>query len=187
MSQNTILLIDIETTGLEPKSGKIVEVGIVTLNLETGEINTIMDVVCHETGITKQEVEESWIVKNGYITLEEVRHSQNFSNLKPVIQKIIDCYPTGATAFNREFDFRFLKDRGITFQKELPCPMLLSTDICKLPGKYENKHKWPKAQEAYDHFFPESEYKEKHRGADDAFHEAQIVHELYKIGVFKIN
>jgi len=187
MSGTKILIIDIETTGLDPKSGKIVEVGIVSLNLETSVITTILDSLCHENGITRQEVEESWIVKNGYITVEEVRHSPNLNVIKPVIQKIIDCYPDGATAFNREFDFRFLRDRGIIFPKELPCPMLLSTDICKLPGKKSDSFKWPKAQEAYDHFFPQSQYNEKHRGADDAFHEAQIVHELYKIGVFKIN
>ncbi|MCK5906008.1 MAG: hypothetical protein KAG37_00375, partial [Flavobacteriales bacterium] len=83
------------------------------------------------------------------------------------------------------FDFEFLISRGFRFPKMLPCPMLLSTDVCKLPGNY-GKYKWPKVEEAYDHFFPNNTYVEKHRGADDAFHEADIVYELHKMGLFKI-
>lgn len=37
------------------------------------------------------------------------------------------------------------------------------------------------------HFFPAITYNECHRGADDAKHEALIVYELYKLGVFKLN
>jgi len=180
-----ILIIDIETTGLDPVTSKIVEVGIVSLDLDTGEKWTLMDEVTHETGITRQEVEESWIVKNGYMTAEEIIRSLNFSILKPLIQKFIDEYPDGATAFNIKFDFDFLKHRGIVFKKELPCPMLASTDICKLPGKF-GKYKWPKAEEAWNFFYPGADYKEKHRGADDAWHEADVVRALYVQGNFKI-
>jgi DNA polymerase-3 subunit epsilon len=42
-------------------------------------------------------------------------------------------------------------------------------------------------EEAFKFFFPESQYIEAHRGADDAKHEAMIVYELYKLGIFKIN
>jgi DNA polymerase-3 subunit epsilon len=56
--------------------------------------------------------------------------------------------------------------------------------VCKIPGNY-GKYKWPKVEEAYDFFFPNNNYVEKHRGADDAFHEADIVYELHKIGLFK--
>ena len=39
---------------------------------------------------------------------------------------------------------------------------------------------------AWQHFFPGVDYIEQHRGADDAVHEAQIVYELYKLGVFTV-
>jgi hypothetical protein len=41
--------------------------------------------------------------------------------------------------------------------------------------------------EAYNHFFPEKNYKELHRGGDDSLHEAEIVYELYKLGEFKLD
>jgi DNA polymerase-3 subunit epsilon len=82
------------------------------------------------------------------------------------------------------FDVGFLSAKGLTFT-ELPCPMLLSTPLCKLPSVREG-YKWPKVQEAYDFFFPGNEYVEEHRGADDAMHEAEIVYELYNRKVFKL-
>ena len=86
-----------------------------------------------------------------------------------------------------KFDFDFLKSRGFKFPKELPCPMKLSTNICKIPSKNKKGYKWPKVQEAYDFFFPDNDYIEKHRGADDAFYEADIVFKLYKMSIFKID
>jgi DNA polymerase-3 subunit epsilon len=71
--------------------------------------------------------------------------------------------------------------------------MLLSTNICKIPhkkgknGKRRKGNKWPSVMEAYKFFFPDNEYIEKHRGADDAFYEADIVFKLYKMGIFKID
>ncbi len=180
-----ILIIDIETTGFLKSGGKIVEVGIVELNLNNGDRKIIFDEITHERGITRSEVENSWIVNNSDLTVEEVRLSKNLNVSLPTIQAIISNYALGATAFNRPFDFDFLESRGVKFQKKLPCPMQLSTNICKIPGNYK-KFKWPKVEEAYDFFFPSTSYVEKHRGADDAMHEAEIVYELYKRGVFKV-
>ncbi len=179
-----ILIIDIETTGFSPQSDKIVEVGIVELDLETGEIKTILDKVCQELPMKLEDIEKCWVVEKGFMKADEIMLAPELNSILADIQNIISEYH-GATAFNRNFDFSFLKARGIKFNKELPCPMLLSTDICKIQSA--RGYKWPKAQEAYDFFFPNSEYIEKHRGADDAVHEAEIVFELYKRGVFKID
>ncbi|MDD2999465.1 MAG: hypothetical protein PHV05_10430 [Candidatus Riflebacteria bacterium] len=100
----------------------------------------------------------------------------------PAIQGILNSY--SATAFNKRFDFEFLKSRGLKV-KELDCPMLLAVNVCRLPGKLRS-YKWPTVEEAWKHFFPNEPYSEKHRGADDALHEAKIVYELYKMGVFKV-
>lgn len=45
-----ILIIDLETTGFLTQGGKIVEVGIVELDLETGNKKIIFDQVVHEKG-----------------------------------------------------------------------------------------------------------------------------------------
>jgi DNA polymerase-3 subunit epsilon len=181
-----ILVIDIETTDFLKSGGKIVEVGIVELNLLNGQKKILYDKVTHERGITRDEVENAWIISNSDLTVEDVRTSKRLDLLLPEIQNILDRYPLGATAFNRSFDFDFLENRGIHFPKKLPCPMLLSTDVCKLPGM-RGKFKWPKVEEAYNHFFPNNSYVEKHRGADDAFHEADIVYKLYRKGLFKVD
>lgn len=181
-----ILILDIETTGFLNRGGKIVEIGIVSLDLDTGETEILFDEVCHEKGITKAEVENSWIVKNSDLTVEAVQHSRSLTQMQLDVQKILDSYPLGVTAYNNAFDFGFLMDRGFTFDKKLPCPMILATDVCCIPSP-RGGYKWPKVQEAYDYFFGKNDYIEKHRGADDAMHEAEIVFELYKLGIFTID
>jgi len=176
-----ILIIDIETTGFLP-DGKIVEVGIVELNTETKEKQIIFDKVFNPR-LPVSEIENSWIVKNGYMTVEEIMSGGNIEDFIGFIQNQIDQYPDGSTAYNNRFDFDFLESVGIKFPKKLPCPMLLSTDICKLPGQFGG-YKWPKVEEAWHFFFGDTGYIEKHRGADDAFHEAEIVIKLIEMGIF---
>ena len=179
-----ILILDIETTGFLTQGGKIVEIGIVELDLETGYKKIIFDQVVHEKGITLEEVKNSWIVNNSSLTVEEIRHSPPLDKVRKEIQDILLSYKNGTTAFNNVFDFGFMENRGFHFPRKLDCPMKLSTNICKIPSS--RGYKWPKVQEAWEHFFGDTGYIETHRGADDAFHEADIVMELYKLGVFKI-
>jgi DNA polymerase-3 subunit epsilon len=179
-----ILIVDIETTGFLQQKGKIVEIGIVELDLSNGNKKIIFDQVTHEKGITKEECEKSWIVKNSTLTVEEIRTSKPLDILKPEIQSILHSYKHGTTAYNNAFDFGFMENRGFIFPKKLACPMKLSTNICKIPSM--RGYKWPKVEEAYEYFFGKTSYIEAHRGADDAFHEADIVYELYKRGVFTL-
>lgn len=182
-----ILVLDIETTGFLNQGGKIVEIGIVELDLSNGLKRIVFDEVCHESGISLKEVEDSWIVKNSDLTMEEIRHSRNLKKMQPEIQSILNQYELGATAFNNVFDFGFLEDRGFVFPKKLPCPMKLSTDICKILHKNGYGYKWPNFEEAHLYFFGDVGYIEKHRGSDDAFYEADLVYKLYQDGIFKLN
>lgn len=186
--RDNILIIDIETTGFQRDGGSIVEVGMVSLNLESGQTITLFDSTCRESILTAKHRAEpfGWIFRNSSLTIEEVRKAPPFEDLKPDVQSIIDNHPLGATAYNRSFDFNFLESRGLRFGIKLPCPMKLCTPICKLPSLHPSHglYKWPKVEEAWQHFFPAEPYVEQHRGADDALHEAWIVHELYKRGVF---
>lgn len=178
-----ILIIDIETTGFLP-TGKICEIGMVELCLVTGEKKIVFDIVINPE-LEREKLEKAWICENKYMTPDEILGGVKFNTVNHIIQGVIDNYPEGATAFNRDFDVKFLESYGIKFPKLLPCPMKQSTPICKLPNVngYSN-YKWPKVEEAYKHFFPESEYVELHRGADDAFHEADIVLALHKMNCF---
>lgn len=183
-----IAVLDIETTGFLLEGGSIVEIGIVELNLDNGDINVIYDSLCREKILTAKHRKEpfGWIFRNSDLKPEDVRSAPPFEQVKEEVQDILNQYPAGATAFNKKFDFDFLKDRGIEI-KELPCPMLIAADVCKLPNKWGYPdYKWPKVEEAFSHLFPDVEYTEKHRGADDAKHEAMIVYELFKMGLFKV-
>jgi len=173
-----IVVVDIETTGFLNTGGLIVEVGIILLDLETGETECTYNELVKEENFG-EEHNESWIFDNSDLTHGEIMSANSLD--KDKIQKIFDEYP--ATAYNKAFDFGFLRSRGLIIN-DLPCPMLLSTDICKIPSQNGYGNKWPKVQEAWDFFFPDTDYIEEHRGADDAKHEALIVHELYKRGVF---
>jgi DNA polymerase-3 subunit epsilon len=184
-----ILVLDIETSGFKNQGGSIVEIGIVELNLETGEVKELYDSLCKEDRFdeTHTEGKFGWIFEHSDLTFEEVMKAPEFGVVKNQVQSILDKYPLGCTAFNNSFDFGFLRDRGIKI-KGLPCPMILSTSICKLPNRNGyGGYKWPKVEEAYDHFFPDNDYTEKHRGMDDAKHEAKIVFELWEMGIFKID
>lgn len=174
-----IAVLDLETTGFAPDKDFIVEVGIVEINLYDGSIQVLYDELVKEDGLSEIHA-SSWIFKNSDLPFNKVMQAPPLD--KDAIQKILNQYPV--TAYNKAFDFKFLRARGIQYS-ELDCPMLLATDICKLPGRF-GKYKWPTVEEAWQHFFADQEYKELHRGADDAAHEAKIIHQLYKMGVFKL-
>jgi len=183
-----ILVLDIETTGFLEQGGAIVEIGIIELDLDTGETTTLLDTLLKEDILTAKHREHpmGWIFRNSDLKPEDVRNAPPAMYVLSNVQSILNSYELGCTAYNKSFDFGFLKDRGILI-KELPCPMLIATQICQLPNKYGYPgYKWPSVEEAFSFLFPDVDYKEKHRGADDAKHEAMIVYELYKRGLFKI-
>lgn len=181
-----ILVLDIETSGFLNKGGSIVEIGIVSLDLESGDIKEVFNSLVKEPILDEkhQQAPFGWIFKNSDLKFSDLENAPTANEVFPKVQKIIDSYPNGITAYNKKFDFDFLKDRGLTISKELDCPMHLSTNVCEIPGKFGNI-KWPNVEEAYKFFFPNEKYVEEHRGLDDAKHEAKIIHELYKRGVFE--
>lgn len=182
-----ILIIDIETTGFLNAGGEIIEIGVVSLDLEDGSREILIDELCRHQDLKLEDVQNSWIAENSDIDPKAVINARDLDCLLPSIQEVINDFPLGATAYNNTFDFGFMEAAGFTFPKKLACPMKLSTNICKIPKKRGYGYKWPKVQEAYDFFFGKTDYIEKHRGADDAKHEAKIVYELYKRGIFKLN
>lgn len=178
-------IIDIETTGFLNKGGVIVEVGIVSLDIETGATKIVFDSVCREYGMTAKD-RDAWIFSNSDLAIEKVRSAPYFEDILAEIQDLIDGFEH-VTAFNKAFDFDFLRDRGVKIERELGCPMKLLTPVIKLTktGKaaYYPDYKLPNVEEAWKFFFPVTPYDERHRGADDAIHEAKIVYEMYKAGL----
>ncbi len=173
-----VVVIDIETTGLEPETDLILEIGVVELDLKTGDTKILLNSLVKEPKFG-EEHRNSWIFENSDLKFENIENAPQFDDLKHKLNEILSKYPI--TAFNKSFDLSFLRARGIYIPKELPCIMLTTQGILKMPY---NKlcYKKPNVQEAWDFFFPNREYIEKHRAADDAIHEAKILFELYKLG-----
>jgi len=184
---NGIAVVDIETSGFQGQGGLIVEIGIVGLDLDTGEVTNEFDSIVKEDGFDEKHAESpfGWVFKNSDLKFEDVMKAPALTDLLPEIQAIFDKYPLGATAYNKRFDFGFLGSRGLNI-KELSCIMLKATPIVNLPpNSGHGSPKWPKVEEAWDYFFPDVPYKEEHRALDDARHEALIAHEIYNLGVKK--
>ncbi len=183
-----IAVVDIETSGFQNQGGLIVEIGIVSLDLETGNIANEFDSIVKENdfSIKHSRSPYGWVFQNSDLQYEDVDAAKSLIEMLPEIQTILNKYPLGATAFNKQFDFGFLKSRGLEI-KELPCIMLTATDVVGLPPNPGfSTPKWPKVEEAWEYFFPNTEYIEAHRALDDARHEALIAYELYKLGKFEI-
>jgi DNA polymerase III subunit epsilon len=183
-----ISVVDIETSGFQYQGGLIVEIGIVSLDLQTGNVSNQLSEIVKENGFGEKHTRDphGWIFKNSDLQYEDVLRASNLLKIIPQIQAVFDKYPYGATAFNKQFDFGFLKSRGLRI-KELPCIMLSASPVVNLPPNpgYRDP-KWPKVQDAWDFFFPNSGYIETHRALDDARHEALIAYELYKLGKFRV-
>lgn len=174
-----IAVLDIETTGFSPHNDCIIEIGISELCLESGKRRIIYDKTVKEDHYCDMH-KNSWIYSNSDLTHDLILESEplNFEE----IQEILSQYKI--TAYNKQFDFSFLRARGFDFE-ELPCPMQVATKVCRLPKSWGYGYKWPKVTEAYRILIGEKEYEEKHRGAQDAMDEALIVWELYKMGEWK--
>jgi DNA polymerase III epsilon subunit-like protein len=184
-----IAIVDIETTGFLNQKGLIVEIGIVSLDLHTGEINTEFDSLIREPGFNKAHTTHpyGWIFQNSDLKYDQVSQAPQLFERFNEIQAILDKYPTGITAYNASFDLPFLRSRSFAFTP-LPCPMIAATPVVNLPPfPGRSSPKWPTVQETWNFLFGDKTgYIETHRAADDARHEAKIVHELYKRGKYSL-
>ena len=176
-----IIVLDIETTGLKPQEDLILELGMVKLNLETGEISELFNKVFRDPRLTAKH-REAWIFQNGFMELDEVRNAEPISKYMDEIQGIMNAFQGSITAWNRDFDSAFLEHAGFDLGAPIDCPMKKSVDYFKIEGAFG--YKWPKAQEAWDILFPETPKMEEHRGLDDSRMEAAIIYELFKRGQY---
>ncbi len=174
-----IVVLDIETTGFKVGVDCIIEIGAVLLDLESGNTQVIYDELIKEPGFNESH-KTAWIFNNSDLKFQDVMNAKPLD--KPKLQSIFDRWR--ATAYNKKFDMRFLLDKGFVIE-EAPCPMEVATPICKLKNKLGNS-KWPSVEEAWKFFYPDEPYIEKHRGMDDALHEAKIVYKLYQMDKFKV-
>ena len=171
-----IAVIDIETTGLDEENDLIIEIGIVELDLDSGNIRELFNSLIWEKKFNLKFLENSPFSKNLFKP-EEFEDANRLEVITDELQEIFNKYKV--TAFNKRFDFSFLRNRGFLILNEFPCIMMVSARILKIPGRAD-EYKWPSMQQTYDFLFPKEKFIEKHRALDDAYHEAKILYKLYK-------
>jgi DNA polymerase III epsilon subunit-like protein len=171
-----INVVDIETTGFSPNVDLIVEIGIALLDTDSGNIQILFDQIIHESGFGPEH-QSAWVFANSDLSHAEVLKAEPLDRFREEIQNILNKHRS--TAFNSDFDFRFLEYRKFDISNKAPCIMKSCTPIVRLPGYY-GKNKWPKVEEAWAFFFPDEDYTEQHRAADDAAHEARILLEMIR-------
>lgn len=132
MALTEILVLDIETTGLNPQHDFILELGIVKLNIETGLITPLFDEIFKDPNLRAKH-RDAWIFQNGYMHIDEVRNAKPLENYRNEIEEILNPFKGKITAWNRDFDHAFLKQNGFDLGPELTCPMKASTDFLKYP------------------------------------------------------
>jgi len=172
-------VVDIETTHTNSTEGTIVEVGICCVDLENKKFIKLLDTIVREPNFKNYN---AWIFDNSSLTIEDVLNAPEWVEIQPKIIEIFKRFPV--TAYRKLFDFTWLKHRGVYTVKELPDPMLESTNILKLSqlNPELGEYKWPKVEECWQYYFPNIPYRERHRAYDDCIHEAAIIYEMYRRG-----
>jgi DNA polymerase III epsilon subunit-like protein len=66
------------------------------------------------------------------------------------------------------------------------CTMRSGENLCKLPGKYEGKYKWPKLAELYAALFEGANFAEAHNSEKDVAACAKCFFEMKRRGIIKI-
>ena len=182
MTITKIAVVDIETTHLESDYGTIVEVGICELNLEDGSIIKLLDTVVREPDFNAERDATAWVFINSNLTVQDILNAPEWIFIRPKITEIFKKYPV--TAFNKQFDLTWLKDRGVEVFLEFPDPMVESTCIIQLPSSNPNHgmYKYPSVIECWNWYFPITPLEHKHRAYEDCVHEAQIVYKMFTLG-----
>lgn len=177
-----IAVLDLETTGFVP-SDCIVEIGVCEIDLETGQTTRLLDMPVREHQFQKSTHRHSWVFSHSTLKFWDVLNATPWKNAKKELEWILRHYPI--TAFNKAFDFAFLKQRDLVPLRELPCPMIRAAEVLKIPGPY-GQYKWPTLEEAWEHYFPGLDYIEQHRAFDDALHEALLIRAMHVAGDYAI-
>lgn len=176
-----ILVVDIETANIDVtkdwrdvENCLICEIGIVNLNLDSGEIIPVFNQTCREDDSPDPE---SWVFKNTSLTCQMIAESAHFEKFKDELQEIFNRKPV--TSWDHDFDLLHLEcpSRCLTIPSKFWDPMRTLTNFLKIPFDSGTGYKWPKVTEAFKHFYPNEKWQQNHRAIDDAKIEADIIYQ----------
>jgi len=175
-----LLVIDIETTGLNIDSDSIIEIGAALVDTDTKEIELVFDKVVKDKYWDSKFHKDAWIFTKSNLTFEDVEKADSLDVYFDELQKLFLAYDT--VAFNLSFDYRFLTRNGFNFSKT-KCLMEAVKNYVVFKNENDRSVK-PSVEEIYNHFLVEDGspiYVEEHRAGPDAVDEAKIMLHMIKL------
>jgi len=175
------VILDTETSGLNPYNSFIVQLSWIVYNTETKqkeENNFILDVPCdinnsHIHGITKEMTLGKWKFEEIIgILLDDIKeadklifHNGNY-DLNMIEIELDRC--------------GMFEEIETIFCKKYYDTMLNSVNVCKLYGKNKNRYKYPKLSELYFHLFGK-EFENQHSAIYDCRATLECYNKLQEI------
>lgn len=174
-----IAIIILKTISIFDKQGVVVEVGIVSLDLSTGEI-------VHEFGSVvkadnfNESYKKSSSFKSSTLTFENINSAPSFDKkILEITHAVNKPEIIGVTGFDTDFDF--LRESGVIINAPIvACIRKEAQSIIKTPSKRRGGFKKPSLMEAFQYFFKDKKYVCEHRASKDAEDVALIAYEMYK-------
>lgn len=215
MSDNIVYVIDLETTSLH-SSGKVVEIGIVKVDVENKTVEKFYDkIIGYDIDTWVLPDKNAWIFDNSDITHRMITDAYNKGDtLKKIADEVHGILrpdesleATKVTSYNVAYDFdKFLlaslqNSRGFfdtwhfndSEQYEIiECIMEAATPVCKLHSYSGYGYKWPKLHESRFQLFDPMEIRKKnipdevHRAVDDAYLAGHIMLKMIEMGVYTV-
>ena len=176
-----ILVVDIETTGLDITSDAIIEIGAALVDTETEEIKLVFDKPVKDRFWNPNLHKDAWVFGKSNLTFKDVDEAQSIETYFDELQALFTEYNT--VAFNLSFDSRFLTRDGFTFNKT-KCLMESVKKYVVFKNENDRTVK-PSVEEIYNHFLVEGDVKyiEQHRAGSDAVDEAKIMLHMIKLNI----
>lgn len=194
LSDDLIYVLDTETTGLEgaPKD-IVVDVGICSANLQTGEVlDVYSSVLGYDTTDWDDYHKEAWIFQNTDMTLRMVEEAPAALDVIDDVRRLLRNRPV--TSYNTAYDFKkFLYEEPWSMQGWfLECSdiMLVAKDVCKLPSEYYGgDYRYPKLDYAYSTIVKGDPAgingKQDHRALSDARMASYLMLQMFRDGQYR--
>lgn len=139
---DNLIVLDTETTGLNPSSDEILQLSIIN-----GHGEVLFD------GLLKPEYVTSWEAAqavNG-ITPEKVKHCLRLRDVYPKIKKILGSYRI-ILGYNVDFDLAFLHDYVFGECQQIVDVMTVFSEIYGEWNDYWGNYKWQKLTKCADYY-----------------------------------
>ncbi len=144
--KDRIVVIDTETTGLDPSNNEIVEIAAIALDCKTYQYQTLFNSLCNP-GLQQERLEKTWVCIEGLITPDEILMAQEHDIVAQDF--LITLGDNQWTTFNLNFDSGFLQRKPwLLPETRLSCIMEVAKPVCALPHDLYD-YKYPRLDEAY--------------------------------------